>query len=332
MVTVGIDVSKARLDVATLDETRVAPACQQVANTETGIAALVAQLETQPVTLVALEATGPYHARLVAALLAAELPVTLINPAQIKAFRQTLGGRNKTDRSAAVLIARFAQTHAADLERLHPAAPQQAQLRELVRYRADLLKRRTAMSNQQAAAQLQREEHILPLLAADLAHVASQLAVVEPAIQAVLDAIPEAAVLLALPGVGWKTVAVVLAELPVALWGNAKAAAAYAGVHPAQRQSGTRETSRMSKQGNAQLRQALYCAAVPGLRWNPTLAAAFDGLVGRGKPKMVALGAVMHKLLRIMMGTLRAWYRRYDTTPLAALDARATAPALDIAA
>lgn len=316
MVTVGIDVSKATLDVAMLAHAQ-SPIRAQVANTDAGMAAFVTQLRATTVTLVALEATGSYHARLVMALLDAGLPVTLINPAQIKAFRTTLKGRNKTDRADAVLIARFAQLHAAELVRLHPAAPRQARLRELVRYRADLLSRRTALTHQHAAASLQREELVLPFLTADLAHVANQLRPVEVAIQALLAEIPEAAVLDAIPGVGWKTVAVVLAELPTALWGRAKAAAAYAGVHPAQSQSGTRATSRMSKQGNAHLRHALYCAAVPCLLWNPTLAATNARLIARGKHTMDALGAVMHKLLRIMMGTLRAWYAANHTTPLA---------------
>jgi transposase len=317
MVTVGIDVSKQRLDVAQLDPGAARPVRWACANDAAAISELCTRLVAAEVTLVALEATGPYHAPLLVALLAAQLPVTLLNPLQIKAFRQTMGQRNKTDRADALLIARFAQLHHASLRRVHPAAPRQRALRDLVRYRADLLTRRTALGNQQAAATLQGQAEIVPFLAADLAQLADRLAAVETRIQTLLEAIPEAAVLRANRGLGWRTVAVVLAELPCALWGDAKAAAAYAGVHPAQVQSGTRQTSRMSKHGNAQLRQALYCAAVPGLRWNATLQTAFNGMVARGKPKMVALGAMMHKLLRIMMGTLRAWYRAHDTTPLA---------------
>lgn len=320
---VGIDVSKATLDVALLSSEQPARRTQ-IANTDAAIGAFVGRLRATPVTLVALEATGAYHARLVTALLDADLPVTLINPLQIKAFRTALGGRNKTDRADAVLIARFAQLHADDLIRVHPAEARQARLRELVRYRADLIGRRTALRNQQQAAELQRAELILPFLAADREHVAGQVRTVEAVILATLATIPEAAVLDAIPGVGWKTVAVVLAELPTALWGNAKAAAAYAGVHPMQSQSGTRETSRMSKRGNAHLRHALFCAAVPCTVWNPTLATYHAGLVARGKHTMDALGAVMHKLLRIMMGTLRAWYAANGTTPLAPIMAESS--------
>lgn len=320
MVTIGIDVSKARLDIARLTTAASSPQVWHVANAADAIAALVEELAASAVTLVALEATGPYHAALVTALVDADLPVTLINPAQIKAFRQTLGQRNKTDRADALLIARFAHLHGAQLRRVPPAEPRQQRLRELVRYRADLLARQTALTNQHTAATLQAETTVLPLLAADLAHLAGQRQAVEAAIQAVLATIPEAAVLLTIPGVGWRTVAVVLAELPCALWGNAKAAAAYAGVHPEHHQSGTRLTSRMSKRGNPQLRQALYCAAVPSLRWNTTLAATFDRHVQRGMAKLAALGAVMHQLLRRMMGTLRAWYREHDTAPLALVE------------
>lgn len=320
MVTIGIDVSKARLDVAHLPTDSSVPHVWHLANTADAIAALVVELAARAVTLVALEATGPYHAALVTALVDADVPVTLLNPAQIKAFRQTLGQRNKTDRADAVLIARFAQLHGERLTRLQPSEPRQQRLRDLVRYRADLLTRQTALTNQHTAATLQAETGVLPFLAADLAHLRRQLAAVEAAIQALLATIPEATVLLTIPGVGWRTVAVVLAELPAALWGNAKAAAAYAGVHPEQVQSGTRLASRMSKRGNPHLRQALYCAAVPSLRWNTTLAATFARHVQRGMPKMAALGAVMHQLLRRMMGTLRAWYREHDATPLAPVE------------
>lgn len=303
---VGIDVSKAFLDVALLaaDTSSV----RRVANTTPGITELVTWLQSQSVVLVAVEATGAYHAPLLAALLAADLPTTRINPAQIKAFRQTRMTRNKTDRADAILIAQFAALHDSTLERIHPAEPRQQRLRSLVGYRDGLIKRRTMLTNQQEAATFRGDTTIDGFLTSELAHVATTLAAVDAAIQAVLAELPEAAVLAAMPGVAWRTVAVVLAYLPVALWGNAKAAAAYAGVHPAQSSSGTRSTSRMSKQGHARLRHALFCAALPSLRWNETLKAVFERHHATGKAKLDALGVVMHKLLRHMMGRLRRSY------------------------
>jgi transposase len=306
MCHVGIDVSKAFLDVALLAGEK--PIVRRVANTVPEIADLMAWLQSHAVSLVAVEATGAYHAPVLAALLAADVPTTRVNPAQIKAFRQMRMTRNKTDREDAILIAHFAAQYESSLERVHPAEPRQERLRSLVGYREGLIKRRTMLTNQQAAATFRGDTTIDGFLTSELAQLATNLAAVDVAIQSVLAELPEAAVLDAMPGVGWRTVAVVLAYLPVAVWGQAKAAAAYAGVHPAQSSSGTRATSRMSKQGHARLRHALFCAALPALRWNETLKAVFDRHHANGKAKMDALGVVMHKLLRHLMGRLRRYY------------------------
>ena len=153
-------------------------------------------------------------------------------------------------------------------------------------------------------------------MADDLAHVEARLAEVEAATAQVLAELPEAAVLLALPGVGPRVAAAVLAYLPRAIWGNAKAVAAYAGVHPRRIQSGQRDTSQLSKQGHARLRRYLYVAASVAIRYDADLAAFHTRLQTRGKAARSATCAVMHKLLRRMMGRLRAFYAGQTTAPL----------------
>jgi len=114
------------------------------------------------------------------------------------------------------------------------------------------------------------------------------------------------------------TAAAVLAYLPAGVHGHAKAAAAYAGVHPRQEQSGQRERSRLSKQGCPALRRYLYLAAMSAIRFDPELAAWYQALCARGKAKQSALCAVAHKLLRRMMGRLRqARAERTSATELA---------------
>ncbi len=315
MVYVGIDVSKAWLDVAVLDPAAAATPdaprrrgripTERWTNTAEGCAALARRLTEAAITLVAVEATGACHARALTALLAAGLPVCLVNPVQVRAFRTTVAVRNKTDRADAILIARYGAHFDAQLERVHPALPAQHELRSLVVYREGLIKRQTMLANQRHAAQTAGEARVAGWITEELAEVAARLAQVDAAIAAVLTSMPEAAILDAEIGVGLITVAAVLAYLPPALWGHAKAAAAYAGVHPAQHASGTSSTSRMSKHGHAGLRRALYCAALPAIRFNPVLRAYFHRLIERGKTRMQALGAVMHKLLRRLMGRLR---------------------------
>jgi transposase len=306
MVVVGIDVGKTSLDLAASPAAPALP--RRVPNTDSGIARAVAALTALGPELVVLEATGAYHRPLLAALLAAAVPTALANPAQVAAFRQARLGREKTDAADATLLARFAALHGAELRRAEPADPVQARLRELVAYRDDLVAERTRLKNRLHANGFGGDPAVAAWLAADLAQVAARLREVEAETDRLLAELPEAAVLLALPGVGPRVAAAVLAYLPVGVWGDAKAAAAYAGVHPRREQSGQRDRSRLSKQGHAGLRRYLYMAATTALIHDPSLRAFRDRLVGRGKHPASAKCAAMHKLLRRMMGRLRAYY------------------------
>src|SRR5262249_1354388 len=111
-----------------------------------------------------------------------------------------------------------------------------------------------------------------------------------------------------IPGVGRPTATTVLAELPaVEQLPSAQSAAASAGLAPREHRSGTsvRKRTRVSKAGNARLRQALYVPTLTAIRFNPLLQGFFDRLVRAGKPKMQAVGACMGKLVRICLGVLK---------------------------
>jgi transposase len=300
---IGIDVGLKVLEVAALPATPTVP--RRVPNTADGIAQLVIALGPLAPTLIVLEATGAYHRPLLAALLAAALPVAVVNPAQIAAFRQSRLGRHKTDRADAQLLARFAELHHAELRHAMPDEPQQAQLRALVGYRDDLVARRTRLRNQQHAAQWAGEPSVVRWLQADLEDLAQRLAEVEAAIKVLLATIPESPALIAQVGVNVLTAAAVLAYLPAGVWGNPKAAAAYAGLHPRQEQSGQRDHSRLSKQGCPPLRRYLFMAALAAIRFDPAMAAWHQQLLARGKAEKSAICAVAHKVLRQLMGKLR---------------------------
>ena len=96
-----------------------------------------------------------------------------------------------------------------------------------------------------------------------------------------------------------------LAYLPAGVLGNPKAAAAYAGLHPRQEQSGQRDRSRLSKQGCPALRRYLYLAAMSAIQHDREIQAWYRSLCARGKAPQSATCAVAHKLLRRMMGRLR---------------------------
>jgi transposase len=227
---VGIDVGLKHLDIAAAGAAPAVP--RRVANTDEGIAALVAALAPLAPTLVVLEATGTYHCPLLAALLVAAVPVAVANPAQVAAFRASRLGRHKTDRADAQLLARFAEVHHDELRLATPDEPELARLRTFVRYRDDLVAQQTAMRNRRHAAQWAAAAPVVAWLEADLAGIKTRLREVETEIAALLATRPETAALTAQIGVGPLVAAAVLASVPAGVLGNAKAAAAYAGLHP----------------------------------------------------------------------------------------------------
>ncbi|HYI03411.1 MAG TPA: transposase, partial [Reyranella sp.] len=280
MTIIGIDVSKDWLDVAELD---TATTTSRAANTADGIAALVTRLKTRAVTRIGLEATGAYHLPLLAAMLAAQLPVCLLNPAQIKAYRQD-----------ALLIAHYTQTHASELRPTRPTTDQQARLRELVGYWEGRVNERTRLLYQHDAACWAGCAAVQELLAADLAHVAQQLAAVEQTIATLLADLPEAAILQQIIGVGPRVAAIVLAYLQVELWGQVKTAAAYAGIHPRLEQWWRSSQRRLNTAGPPPLRLALYLAALVAIRHDAAIQQRYEHFLARGKAPKAALCAIGH--------------------------------------
>ena len=311
---VGIDVGLKGLDCAASAAAPSLP--RRAANTQEGIAALVTALAALGPALVVLEATGAYHRPLLTALLVAEIPVSVVNPAQIAAFRASRLGRHKTDRADAQLLARFAELHGDELRRAAPDAPDLARLRAVVGYRDDLVAQRTAARNRRHAAHWSAAAEVEEWLQDDLAGIEARLRDVEARIAAVLATLPEAAALTAQVGVGPLVAAAVLAYLPAGVLGDPKAAAAYAGVHPRRDQSGQRDRSRLSKQGCPALRRYLYLAALSAVRFDPQMAAFHARLRARGKATKAATCAVAHKILRQLMGKIREQRKELHAAPV----------------
>jgi transposase len=181
------------------------------------------------------------------------------------------------------------------------------ELKALVGYREDLAQRERAILNRLEAARWAGSAEVIPLQR-ELACVEGLLAEVEGRIQALLAALPEAEVLMGLPGVG-PQVAAAPALLPPHLWGRAKAAASYAGLIPEREESGKSvERSWLSRKGPPLLRRKLFMGALVAVRHDPGMRAFYHRLLSRGKRKKQALVAVAHKLLRRRMGRLREYY------------------------
>jgi transposase len=302
----GIDVSKDHLEVAVCGgDGAPAGTPRRLPNTAAGLRLLREALERAAPRLVAVAATGAYHLPLVRALAAAQIPVAVVNPARVKAFRQRRLERHTTDRQDARRLARFASRHAPELVPYTPPPPEQEALRQRLAYRDAVSTWRPVLLNQREANPWAGAHGAAGWVAQDLAQVEARRRAIDGESERVLARLPEAGVLRTLKGAGPLVVAAVLAYLPVAVWGRPEAAAACAGVHPAIFASGRTERRRRSKTGCSRLRRSLDCGARSARQWDPELRAFSERLRARGKPKKVALVAVMHKLLRRLMGRLR---------------------------
>jgi transposase len=311
---IGIDVSKGTLDVCLLREN--GKRFKKVfANDPVGFAKLLRWItsllgETTSEALhFCLEATGTYSQGIATFLSEAGYLVSVVNPFLVKHYAQGAGLRNKTDRVDASTIADYCQKH-------HPA-PWRMSAPE-VRLLVALLRR---LANLQET--LQQETHRLgePGVLAQVQHslkqsigfLQGQIEQLKQQIDRHINQHPslkeDQELLQSIPGIGQITAWWVLAELPdIKQFPDAKSAAAFAGLSPQEYQSGTsvRKRTRLSKAGSRHLRKALYLPAVTATRHNPFVKDLFDRLVAKGKPKMVAIGAAMRKLLMIAYGVLKS--------------------------
>ncbi len=299
-ITVGIDVSKDRLDVA------VRPSGESFAveRNAAGLERLTARLSELSPYIVALEATGGFETVAAAALAAAGLPVVVVNPAQIRAFAKAIGRRAKTDPIDAAVIAHFAEATKPELRPLPD---------EATRLLADLVARRRQIIAM-IGAERQREKRttaarpkksIARLLKALEKELASLDADLDDTVRGSPAWREKEDLLASVPGVGPTIARTLIADLPELGRLNRKEIAALAGLAPFTRQSGQWHGRSFIGGGRTAVRTALFMGAMVAKQHNPVLKAFFDRLVAAGKPKMVALIAVARKLLTILNAILR---------------------------
>ena len=304
----GIDVAKAKLD-CTLRLPNGKSRAKVVPNSPEGFSQLTAWLDSKDArdTHVCMEATGVYWESIAQFLSTQGFTVSVVNPAQIKAYGASRLARTKTDAVDARLIADFCAER--NPPAWQPFSDDELALRALVLRLDALQTMRTQESNRlevsRGAVRQGIQDH--------LNWLDGQIKSVTKAINDHIDANPgmkdKKALLDSIPGLGERTIAILLAFIgDPSRFGNSRQAAAFAGLDPRQHESGSsvKGKPRLSKVGHAFLRKALYMPAMVALYKTDWGKRFKDRLAASGKPAKLIIGAMMRKLLHVAFGVLKS--------------------------
>lgn len=305
--TLGIDISKDNFHVELSVREKLRH--RKLANRQEGFAELCVWLAKHKTTKVhaCLEATGPYSEDLALYLHQQGHTVSLVNPAQIKAFGQSELLRNKDDRPDAGLIRRFCETHRPPAWTPPPA--HWRELQAMTRHLENLIETRQQQLNRLEGA---KTKEVLKSLRKLVAYLDSEITRTEKQIQEHINNHPDlkrqSQLLESIPGIGKRTAAKLLSEIKdINQYKSARQIAAAAGLTPRNNRSGTiRGKTRLSKIGNARVRKALFLPAMVARQYNPIVRCFCQRLAHNGKNKMQVIGAAMRKLIHIAFGVLKS--------------------------
>lgn len=316
-ICVGIDVSKATLDIAASGEFMQFTA----ANDSDGFDVIIDELRKQTVALILMEATGGYEAAVACALQVEGFEVAVINPRQARDFARAMGYLAKTDRIDARVLAQMAEVinRHPERERFIRAMldAERQVLTAMVVRRRQLITMLVAERNRMHLSHPQSRKSINIIIKAlddELARIDIDM---NKHVQSHFKDLAER--LISIKGVGAMTAATLLAEVPELGKLSRREISALVGVAPINRDSGTMRGRRTIFGGRARVRTALYMATLVATRFNPVLKAFYTRLLTAGKAKKVALVACIRKLLTILNAMFRKnerWNESYhQVTP-----------------
>ena len=308
-IYVGIDVAKARLDVAI----RPSGDRREIPNGEAGIAELVKEMQQLNPAALVLEASGGLELPLVAALAAASLPVVVVNPRQARDFAKATGKLAKTDSLDAAVLAHFAEALRPTVRTLPDAETRL--LNSLVARRQQVMAMLVAERNRLSSAVIT----VRPRIEAHIAWLKQELDDLDQTLRRTLRQSPlwreKDDLLRSVPRIGDQTSATFLACLPELGALDRRQIAALVGVAPFNRDSGALRGKRTVWGGRARVRTSLYMAAMVASRFNPVIRDFYQRLLAAGKPRKLALTACMRKLLIILNSMLKHGSSWQEQTP-----------------
>jgi transposase len=308
-IFIGIDVSKARLDVA------MCPSAEKlsVSNDEVGVQVLVKRLSEIKPALIVLEATGGLERSVSGTLGSAQLPVVVVNPRQVRDFAKAIGRLAKTDRIDALVLARFAEAVRPPLRPLPDELS--LELRALIARRRQLIEMMVAEKNRLSAA----SKAVRKRIAAHIRWLETELDRADKDLDHSIRQSPiwqeHEDLLRSAPSIGPVVSRTLLAELPELGRLNRKEIAALVGIAPLNCDSGTFRGRRGIWGGRATVRAVLYMAALVASRRNSVIRDFYKRLRDKGKAPKVVLVACMRKLLTILNAMIKHKTRWSEIIP-----------------
>ncbi|MGH7211016.1 MAG: IS110 family transposase [Acetobacteraceae bacterium] len=297
---IGCDVGKAGIVVFDSRDNRT----RTIANRPDDLATFAATLDEGCLTI--CEATGGHEAALLNALIAAKHAIHRADARKVKAFIRSFGTLGKTDTIDARALARYGQERHAQLARWQTPDLQRDRLQSMVLTRRDLVDQRVACKNRLASP---GAEAVQPYLQRLLECLDAQIAAIEADTADLIKAHEPlnraTRSLCTLTGIGFVTAVSVIALMPELGSLNRRQAAALAGLVPHPRQSGATDGYRRTRGGRPEIKKVLFMAALTAAKRDPRMRAFHDRLVANGKKPIVAIVAVMRKLIVICNALLR---------------------------
>lgn len=298
-ISIGIDVHKARLQVAIADGQTWA-----VATTPAALARLGTRLAALKPDVVVLEPSGGYERPVLEMLWAHNVPVALVQPRQVRACIRGQGIRAKSDPLDARMLAWFGASMTPRL--VIAPTPAQRQVQDLVRHRRTLV---TDAARWEHRRNQDHEAVVTESCARMVALLEHQIAQISRTITALVKAAPEWArmreILRSVPGIAETSVALLLAELPEVGHVGDKQLAALAGVAPMTQHSGSGPVTAPIEGGRRVLRDGLWMPTMTAMRRNSGILPLATRMTAANRPHKVIVIACMHKLLTIMNTMVR---------------------------
>lgn len=300
----GIDIAKRKIDVALLFAGKTFT--NQFENSPKGFKSLAVWLKSFHIDQVhaCLEATGTYGNAAANFLHEAGHLVSVVNPLSIKGYAKSKLQRNKTDVADARLIADFCLTQ--NPAQWFPPSPPTVELQALTR--------RIEMLEEMLQMEKNRLDNCVPQTVPSIKRIMKtfekEIKNLRKSIGEHIDRNPDlkeqSNLLQSIPGIGEKTAHLLLAEIEFSRYSSARQVAAYAGVTPRKRESGTSlKQTNLSKLGNGRIRKGLYFPAIVAGQHNKTIQEFAARLEKNGKTAMQIICASMRKLLHIAFGVLK---------------------------